>query len=528
MSWLDSGSASSANDYDDVLDNMVDSQEPDEVPLGMRFVVEVLKQIDLSSDTLHQIERFVHLMRQPFYGVPVKDRKQYLKLNEKCFIASECVLWIREKLNITTSDAIKVGIVLQRLKYLEHVNSNSTFKNESLFFKFSKKKRIVVLGGGFAGSWIANELKKDPYFQIVLIDSSISFENRTALPQLIRNSSKTMTIMHSDFLDTKETTIIHDQISEITPYAVMLNVEKDIDGNVVPSDKIKCNLLDEDQYYVETNGRHVFYDYLIVATGSRAHSRYDSDVVTNPYDRDSIVKTKWQQAKKIAVIGGGPVAIEVTMEIVAVAPTVEVFLITQQDRLIHNINPTASKRAFEYMKKFPKIKIMTSCNVLCINGRNIHYKNNSVESTLEDLDVIIPCTGQQPNTEMFSKHMSHSLNKEKYVYVNQHFQVRKSHNECYNNVFAIGDIADARELRTAYIAEKHAAHVLHVIRQMEISNPVMQKYAFEREPFMVLSMGNGKSITVKEGRMTLDGGLASMPAKEVQEKKKVTGLKLFL
>ncbi len=76
-------------------------------------------------------------------GVEIKDRRHNLKKYPRCFIGSEAVQWISEKLNISNSEAIKIGQQLIDDKWIYHVTNEHQFENEYLFYRFNEAKLLV-------------------------------------------------------------------------------------------------------------------------------------------------------------------------------------------------------------------------------------------------------------------------------------------------------------------------------------------------------------------------------------------------
>ena len=56
------------------------------------------------------------------------------------------------------------------------------------FYRFTRRKRVVVVGGGFAGSIVAKNLQR--FFNVVLIDRKPHFECIPSLPFLVGNARR--------------------------------------------------------------------------------------------------------------------------------------------------------------------------------------------------------------------------------------------------------------------------------------------------------------------------------------------------
>lgn len=109
------------------------------------------------------VERLVADMAHPAAGVPVRDRKWRLRTYRKCFVGSEAVDWLMNKLKLDgtpprlssahahvrvispvaspiiadRADAVSVGQEIMRLQYFRHVVDDArTFEDSYLFYAF--------------------------------------------------------------------------------------------------------------------------------------------------------------------------------------------------------------------------------------------------------------------------------------------------------------------------------------------------------------------------------------------------------
>lgn len=107
-----------------------------------------------------------------------------------------------------------------------------------------ERKTVVVLGGGFAGATIAKKLDSEKRFSVVLIDQKPFFEStpevlRTFVETTITESLKlvtSITVQHSEYLQRGK--FLEATVLEVTPEKVI------------------------------TDSETVFFDYLVIATGS--------------------------------------------------------------------------------------------------------------------------------------------------------------------------------------------------------------------------------------------------------------------
>ena len=100
------------------------------------------KQVKLAnnsskSDIVDSInlEKLVSKMRN-IGGIKIKDRYHNLKKYPKSFIGSEVVTWFKSELDLSTSQAVRLGQRLVDAKIIHHVVDRHDFKNEFLFYCF--------------------------------------------------------------------------------------------------------------------------------------------------------------------------------------------------------------------------------------------------------------------------------------------------------------------------------------------------------------------------------------------------------
>lgn len=69
-------------------------------------------------------------------GLEIKTRRYQIKLYKSCFVGSEAVDWLVEKLNVSRPQAVAIGKKLVNKKIIHHVSDEHSFKDENLFYRF--------------------------------------------------------------------------------------------------------------------------------------------------------------------------------------------------------------------------------------------------------------------------------------------------------------------------------------------------------------------------------------------------------
>ena len=69
-------------------------------------------------------------------GLIIKNRRYNLKLYYQCFVGSEAVTWMQEKLNISREQAVNVGQRLIKEQWIHHVVDQKDFEDGYFFYRF--------------------------------------------------------------------------------------------------------------------------------------------------------------------------------------------------------------------------------------------------------------------------------------------------------------------------------------------------------------------------------------------------------
>lgn len=292
-------------------------------------------------------------------------------------------------------------------------------------------KKVIIIGGGFAGSYCAKRLEDN--FEVTLIDTKDFFEFTPSVlrvlvePEHLRN----IQILHKDYL--KKSRIIHGRVSKITDKSVFFN------------------------------GKKKNYDYLIITSGSSYKAPFKRENIILPNRGEELVRLskKLKNSDNISIIGGGLVGIELAGEIIEKYPNKKITLIQKNPNLI----PRNNEKSGRLIENFLKQK-----GVIIRKGESFNIKNNSKE-------LIFFCTGINPNSDFIKE----KLNVDDFLRVNG-----------LKNVFAGGDIAGINEEKTAQNAVEHAKIIIENIRRLETGKKL--KGYKTRKRIVLISAGRKKGI----------------------------------
>ncbi len=336
-------------------------------------------------------------------------------------------------------------------------------------------KKVVIIGGGFAGSKIARALERE--FDVTLIDNKDYFEFTPGIIRTIIEPEhiKKLQVLHKDYL--RRTKLVLGEAKDVT-------------------DK-----------YVKVKDNKISYDYLVIASGSRYNIPFKESNVVSVARADHLFKhhKAVSKAKSIAIIGGGMVGTELAGELCKMQNDKEITIIHSANRLIER-NP---ERASVYAHNF-----LTSRDVKIIYGE-MAVKNSKLEVKTDKgnrikADMVFVCTGIIQNYEFLKNNFPKSLNERKQVKVNGFLQV-----EGFRNVFAAGDINNISMEKTAQNAKNQAKIVINNIKAME-NNTKLKEFSPAQTP-LIISLGKYHGIFVS-GKFVLTGLIPSLMKYFVEKK----------
>ena len=313
-------------------------------------------------------------------------------------------------------------------------------------------KKLVILGGGFAGAKIAKALENK--FEVTLIDSKDYYEFTPGILRSIVKPShlKKIQIMHNHYL--KKANIIIECVKEVR------------------------------KNYVLTSKGKVKFDYLVIALGSSYNSPFkEKEIIVAT--REVHLRKYYKElckTKNITIVGGGIVGVELAGEISDFYKNKEITLIQKHEKLIERNHDKTISYADNFLRKK---------GVRIIYGEEVKEYNKKVISTDKGTkiksDLTFICTGITPNSEPLKKNMLKYLDKKGYVNVNKYLQI----NGC-ENIFAAGDITNIQEEKLAQNAEKQACIVIKNLINIK-ENKILEKYN-SKPRIMIISLGRFNGI----------------------------------
>jgi NADH dehydrogenase len=326
----------------------------------------------------------------------------------------------------------------------------------------SSLKRVVIIGGGFAGIALAKRLK-NKNIQVVLLDKHNYHTFQPLLYQVATGGLEAGSIAYP----------IRKVIQEYPDFYFRLTSIKEID---TVNQKIISEIGD------------LNYDYLVIATGSKTNYFGNKDIERNAMSMKtipqslnirSLILENFEQAVLIkeeaernllinfVLVGAGPTGVELAGALAEMKKAIlqkdypdldiskmQINLIQSNDRVLNTMSEKSSKAAEEFLLKLG-VKIWKNIRVTNYDGRTI---TTNTDLTFDSATVI--WTAGVQGAKISGLDAKSLVEKVERIRVNQYNQVVG-----YYNIFAIGDIAS---METIDYPQGHPMMAQPAIQQGEL------------------------------------------------------------
>lgn len=282
-------------------------------------------------------------------------------------------------------------------------------------------KRVVILGGGVAGSLVAKSLQFHAH--VTLVDPKEYFEiSWASLRSMIEPSfAERSVINHSDYFT---------------------------NGDIITSNAVNVT----ETEVLTADGHQIGYDYLVIATGHADRVPKSRSERLNQFKEDN---QKIKSAHSILIIGGGPTGVELAGEIAVDFPDKKVTLVHRGSRLLEFIGEKAATKTLKWLKsKNVVVKLEQSVDLNAFRDGEKIYKTSNGETIEADCHFL--CIGK-PLASAWLKEtaLKNDLDAQGRVKVDEKLNVKGR-----SNIFAIGDITDIPELKQGFLAHQQAEVVV--------------------------------------------------------------------
>ncbi|WP_281557316.1 FAD-dependent oxidoreductase [Thalassomonas sp. RHCl1] len=317
------------------------------------------------------------------------------------------------------------------------------------------KTEVLIIGGGFAGASVAQTLEKSGV-KTTLIDKKDYFEVTFATLRNITDPQKTQNRARKKYRDFLTGQFIQSSVVELTPDTATL-----------------------------VDGTEIQFQRAIIASGTRypGMSVAKPDTAMDIDSRNNELLDVYEQlkmAKKVLVIGGGIVGVELAGEIAYAMPNIELTLAHNSNTLLNGFKEKTQRKSLEQLQNLG-VKVMFNARYTKVGDSYID-ENTGVAS---DANLVFQATGTLPNNEFIKPRLAHILNDHGYVKVNEKLEVIGQ-----ETLYALGDIADVGEAKLGYLAHEQGNYLAKVI----VNTLKGKSYkGYKRNPLMALIPTGQKS-----------------------------------
>ena len=250
-----------------------------------------------------------------------------------------------------------------------------------------KEDVVLILGGGFGGARLAQELSAAGFDSVTLIDRKDYFEVTYSMLR----------------------TLVGPDIGE----RARIQYHQFLKSNYLQKEVTQLNR----DHVVFADGATKRFHVAVVATGSSYPTfplAKSQKALTLSERKIEIAKEheRLVSASNVLIIGGGTVGVELAGEIADHFPEKKVTITESKDRLLSNFRPKASSIAK---------KLLTRLGVYVV--LNTKLEPDSV--IFEEADIVYRCVGAYPNTELLSPHLSSLLDAQRRIKVDLQLRVEE-------------------------------------------------------------------------------------------------------
>lgn len=329
---------------------------------------------------------------------------------------------------------------------------------------------VVIYGGGIAGAILARRLSADA--RVVLVSPVDYFEVPMAAPRCL---------VRPDFA---ERSII--PLAEAMPEVVHIRgrlMELTRDGGRVEDAQGHTHDV-KARVGVLATGNSLANEAMRGQAGSAAERR-------GFYRR---IHERLASARRVLLIGGGPIGIEVAGEISEAWPDKHITLIESQPRILAGTSAKTAARAAAILagrgvsiRTGERIQTLPSSpkDVFAGGGRALTSRGDSI-----DYDLALWCTGGRPNTAYLQPHFAERLTQSGHVMVEPDLRVKGQ-----ASLFALGDITDLPENKMAFhIQSQVKVAVANIAAVLAGAVPLRRYRPRTGDPTMVVTLGSRMGV----------------------------------
>lgn len=340
--------------------------------------------------------------------------------------------------------------------------------------KKTEHTQVLIYGGGIAGAILAKHLSRNA--AVTVVDPHDYFEVPMAAP---RN-------------------LVCPQFAEqaILPFVQIMPKVRFIQGKLRELGKHSGVVQLSDGTFMTLSA-----DVTVLATGSNF-----ANPLMRAFDGSAVERKAYYRqyrdriaaSRRIVIVGGGPIGVEVAGEITESFPEKQVTIIESAERLLAGTSQEAAEHA-EKILKARGVIILTAERVIVSDEawKNPFAPGGEIQTSSGSrlaYDLLIWCAGGKPNTHYMKAHYSHVLNSVQRIRVTPHLRVVGC-----ETLFALGDITDLDENKMAWHIAGQVKHAAHNIQKILGGNGTASQLKIHEaetgNPAMAITLGSREGVT---------------------------------
>ena len=293
----------------------------------------------------------------------------------------------------------------------------------------TSRRKLVVVGGGYGGTRLARGL--DEVMDVVLVERRDRFVHNIGAIRAVTDPSwlDAIILRYDGLLERGE--VVCDEVIAIRPGSVTLR-----------------------------DGGELAADYIVLAVGSSYPKPFKAGASTVQFTVIMHeINARLRASQSVAIVGAGPVGIELAGEIAAAYPDKAVTLISSGGQLLPTYTDALGRSLRRQLEELG-VHVLTGRRALDLASKDSPYGPATVQ--LDDgseitADLVFPVIGSLPPTE-FLLASGVGLNKARIVVDNQ-LAVPG-----FRGVWALGDAADTGEPMSVVSLERQVPYLIKHLR----------------------------------------------------------------
>lgn len=256
----------------------------------------------------------------------------------------------------------------------------------------------------------------------------------------------------------------------------------------VPHEQAKLSVLKKSSALLD-NGKEIDFDYAVVATGSTIRGFENLKVaekrsLSEREDEFRAEHEKFAAARGIVIIGGGPIGVELTGEILSRFKDKKLTLIQSADQLLPALSPGAGKKAKKVYEREGVRVVLNERAEAGPEGKGVRLGSGETIAA----DLVVTAIGIRVDTSFSSENFTDSVNEHHQVRVDQYLRLPGT-----DNIFVIGDANDTPVIKLGAIASMQAVLTAKNIQALLIDRP-LRSYKPMSGPLGFITLGKKAGI----------------------------------